>query len=121
MQLPLSLHNRNWAFVLGSPLVFALVAFRKRSVDKSGAIGGFVVALCCALAGAHFFAALLWFFVTSTLLTRFGSKRKKQVEEGYNHDGQRNAVQAIQKHPSLSLGQWLGSERIAMRPVDPLY
>ena len=111
MILPLALRHRQWAFVLGAPLAFALVALRKKSVNKSGAVGGFLVALACTMAGAHFFAALLWFFVSSTLLTRFGSKRKKQVEEDYKDGGQRNAVQVrsllksvpIRKSHSLKL------------------
>lgn len=93
MLVPLALRHRQWAFVLGAPLAFALVALRKKSVNKSGAVGGFLVALACSMAGAQFLAALLWFFVSSTLLTRFGSKRKKQVEEDYKVGGQRSAIQ----------------------------
>lgn len=46
-------------------------------------------------AGWHFFWSLLFFFVTSTLLTKMGSKRKKKIEDGYKEGGQRNWVQVI--------------------------
>eukprot|EP00961_Rhodomonas_salina_P062020 832722-Rhodomonas_salina.3 len=46
-------------------------------------------------AGWHFFWSLLFFFVTSTLLTKMGSKRKKKIEDGYKEGGQRNWVQVF--------------------------
>mmetsp|Transcript_45266 Transcript_45266/g.70970 ORF Transcript_45266/g.70970 Transcript_45266/m.70970 type:complete len:313 (+) Transcript_45266:130-1068(+) len=77
--------NRNWFWVLGCPILFAAVALKKKSVDRSGAVAGLIVALSCSLAGLEFILGLLFFFVTSTVLTRMGSKRKKKVNvEGFS-------------------------------------
>jgi len=48
------LDSASWsqlAFVWGVPTLFAYVAYRKRSVDWTGAVGGWLVAFSCCLAG----------------------------------------------------------------------
>lgn len=76
--------------------VIAAVAFRKKSLSLDGAIAAWVTGTIITSAGIEFAACLLWFFVSSTLATRLGKRRKAQLEgESYYEFGNRNWVQVV--------------------------
>ncbi len=75
--------------------IVAYLSLRRRSLSLDGAIAAFVVGTLFTAAGWHFAAALLWFFVSSTLLTRLGKLRKSSIEDGYVASGNRSAIQVL--------------------------
>lgn len=83
---------------VGGVVWAALVAawsYRRRKLSLDGAIAAFVTGVVITSAGVDRAAALLWFFFSSTLLTRVGKQRKSSIEEGYEASGNRNWVQVL--------------------------
>ena len=72
---------------------FAVIAYKRRSVSLDGAVAGWFVAFVSAAAGVEFLFTLLFFFVSSTLLTKMGAKRKMKIDVEYKVGGQRSCVQ----------------------------
>ena len=54
-----------------------------------------VVGVVTVLAGWRFAAVLIWFFLSSSLITKVGTRRKLAVEDGHAVGGQRTAIQVI--------------------------
>ncbi|RZS27793.1 hypothetical protein BHM03_00061321, partial [Ensete ventricosum] len=71
-------------------LGIAARAFLHRSLDRSGAIAGFLVMAIHIAAGYRFAALLLVFFFTSSKLTKMGEEKKRSIEEDFKEGGQRN-------------------------------
>ncbi|KAJ3131097.1 hypothetical protein HK100_006808 [Physocladia obscura] len=70
-----------------SPALYGLLAFeglRKKSLSVSG-----------ALAAGNIFPLLLAFYMSSSRLTKIGSKKKESLEEDFKIGGQRTAVQVL--------------------------
>eukprot|EP01102_Stenamoeba_stenopodia_P009266 TRINITY_DN2733_c0_g1_i1.p1 TRINITY_DN2733_c0_g1~~TRINITY_DN2733_c0_g1_i1.p1 ORF type:complete len:308 (+),score=67.47 TRINITY_DN2733_c0_g1_i1:40-924(+) len=80
--------------VVGS-LFLAFRSVKKKSLSSSGAIAAFGVGLLTCLAGYRFAIVLVTFFLTSSKLTKYKAERKKQLEDGYQEGGNRNAVQVF--------------------------
>jgi uncharacterized protein (TIGR00297 family) len=78
-----------WAFAI------AWISWRRRSLSLDGSIAAFVVGVLFTAAGLQFAAGLVWFFVSSTLLTKLGGKRKSVIEDGYVATGNRSAIQVL--------------------------
>ncbi|OAY86091.1 Transmembrane protein 19 [Ananas comosus] len=68
-------------------------AYKRLSLDLSGAILGFLVMAIHIAAG--FGALLLVFFFTSSKLTKIGQEKKRLLEEDFKEGGQRNWVQVL--------------------------
>jgi len=83
------------AFALFFSAVLSYGAYHRRSLSISGAAAAFVVGLCHALVGYVPTAALMMFFLTSSILTRVGGKKKSKVEDGHKEGGQRDFVQVL--------------------------
>jgi uncharacterized protein (TIGR00297 family) len=74
----------------------ALVAWRRGSLSRSGAVTALGIGTACYLGGGVvFFAALLVFFATSTLLGKVGQARKEQTKREFSKSDTRDAWQAL--------------------------
>ncbi|KAM6292640.1 transmembrane protein 19-like isoform 2-T2 [Porphyrio hochstetteri] len=84
-----------WLFSILVPLTIAIQGFKKKSLDRSGALGGLVVGFILTVANYSFFTSLFVFFVTSSKLTKWKKDRKKQIDSEYKEGGQRNWLQVV--------------------------
>ncbi|KAL9270021.1 PGR-like protein, partial [Drosera capensis] len=73
----------------------AIRAYRKKSLNLSGAVAGFVVMAIHLAANLRYGAMLLAFFFTSSALTKRGAERKREVDAEYKEGGQRNWIQVL--------------------------
>ncbi|KAF8036506.1 hypothetical protein BT93_C2280 [Corymbia citriodora subsp. variegata] len=87
---------------LARPAVAALVAcfvaaraYRRKSLDFSGALAGFLVMTVHIAAGYRYGAMLLVFFFTSSKLTKVGEEKKRKVDADFKEGGQRNWIQVL--------------------------
>ncbi|XP_039169196.1 protein PGR-like [Eucalyptus grandis] len=87
---------------LVQPAVAALVAafvaaraYRRKSLDLSGALAGFLVMAVHIAAGYRYGAMLLVFFFSSSKLTKVGEEKKREVDADFKEGGQRNCVFAF--------------------------
>lgn len=75
--------------------VVAAAAHRARALTASGAIAAWIVGACVFAAGGWVFAAVLFaFFVPSTMLSRIGRERKRELVDIGKH-GSRDAWQVV--------------------------
>eukprot|EP00126_Sphaerothecum_destruens_P004223 Sdes_comp18058_c0_seq2m7438 len=70
-------------------------AFQRKSLDVSGLVAAFIVCILTCFAGVRYFSVLITFFLTSSAFTKFGSKKKKIIEDGYQENGNRNYLQVF--------------------------
>ncbi|PON49106.1 Transmembrane protein [Trema orientale] len=80
--------------VLISSLI-AIRAYRRKSLDLSGALSGFIVMTIHIAVGYRFGALILVFFFTSSKLTKVGEEKKRRVDADFKEGGQRNWVQVL--------------------------
>ncbi|KAL3743161.1 hypothetical protein ACJRO7_018459 [Eucalyptus globulus] len=87
---------------LVQPAVAALVAafvaaraYRRKSLDLSGALSGFLVMAVHIAAGYRYGAMLLVFFFSSSKLTKVGEEKKREVDSDFKEGGQRNWIQVL--------------------------
>ncbi|EXB76245.1 Transmembrane protein 19 [Morus notabilis] len=80
--------------VLISSLI-AIRAYRRKSLDLSGAISGFIVMSIHIAVGYRYGALILVFFFTSSKLTKVGEEKKRRVDADFKEGGQRNWVQVL--------------------------
>lgn len=69
--------------------------FKKRSLNLSGAIFAFFIGYLTFLSGVCFGFVLIWFFVSSSVFTKVGKKRKQKLEDEFKEGGQRNWIQVL--------------------------
>ena len=84
-----------WSWVFAAPTLFAVIAFKKKSVSFDGAVAGWIVAFLSACAGLEFLLTLLFFFVSSTVFTKAGARHKMKIDLSYKVGGQRNYIQVF--------------------------
>lgn len=84
-----------WLFSILVPLMVTVRALKRRSLDRSGALGALLVGFVLTMANYSFFSALLAFFITSSRLTRWGGAQKRKIDAEYKEGGQRNWVQVF--------------------------
>ncbi|WP_040951663.1 DUF92 domain-containing protein, partial [Gorillibacterium massiliense] len=83
-----------WLIGLIGSLIIGGLAYWKNALTSSGAIAAAVVGTALyALGSPVWFALLIAFFVSSTLLSKWKRHKKKQAEEGYEKTGRRDAGQ----------------------------
>ncbi|KAG9459366.1 hypothetical protein H6P81_003874 [Aristolochia fimbriata] len=75
--------------------LIAFRAFRKKSLDRSGAFMGFIVMTIHIAASFRLGALLLAFFFTSSKLTKVGEEKKRTIEADFKEGGQRNWLQVL--------------------------
>ncbi|KAJ0985616.1 hypothetical protein J5N97_003972 [Dioscorea zingiberensis] len=80
---------------LALSLGIAARAYKHKSLNRSGAILGFVVMAIHIAAGYRFGALILVFFFTSSKLTKLGQEKKMTIDEDFKEGGQRNWVQVL--------------------------
>ncbi|PON73372.1 Transmembrane protein [Parasponia andersonii] len=80
--------------VLISSLI-AIRTYRRKSLDLSGALSGFIVMTIHIAVGCRFGALILVFFFTSSKLTKVGEEKKRRVDADFKEGGQRNWVQVL--------------------------
>lgn len=73
----------------------AIRAYRKNSLDVSGAFAGFFVMVVHLSVNYRFGAMLLAFFFTSSKLTKIGEDRKRSIDADFKEGGQRNWIQVL--------------------------
>jgi hypothetical protein len=83
---------------LNNPICFF---FLKKSL--SGAICGFFTGLISVICGFRFTATLISFFISSSFLTKYGSKKKKKIDDEFKEGGQRNWVQVLSNSASATI------------------
>ena len=77
-------------------IVIAYLAYRARSLDRSGAYAAFMVGtVIFGLGGWRWAILLLTFFITSSGLSRAFKERKREANEKYAKGGQRDAGQVL--------------------------
>lgn len=81
--------------------------YKKRSLDRSGAIAGAFVGLSIGIGGLRCLSALFFFFVSSSLVTRLNPERKKKIEDGFKQGGQRNWHQVFANGLGAAVCCWL--------------
>jgi len=87
-----------WLRIVVSIVFSFILAFRgykKKSLDLSGAISGFLVGLLTTLAGYRYCLVLATFFLSSSALTKYQHNKKSKIEEDFKEGGQRNWVQVF--------------------------
>lgn len=75
--------------------IIAARAYKKKSLNLSGAFAGFLVMTIHLAAGYRYGAMLLFFFLSSSYLTKIGSERKRSIDADHKDGGQRNWVQVL--------------------------
>jgi len=80
--------------VLLSSLI-AIRALKHKSLDRSGALAGFLVMAIHFCAGFRFGILLIVFFFSSSKLTKYGEERKRKLDEDFKEGGQRNWLQVL--------------------------
>uniref|UniRef100_A0A0A9BP18 Uncharacterized protein n=1 Tax=Arundo donax TaxID=35708 RepID=A0A0A9BP18_ARUDO len=97
--------------------VIAARGVRRRSLDASGGVAGFVVTAVHIACGYRYGAMLLAFFFTSSKITKIGEDRKRRIEEGFKEGGQRN----WSGKPDISkIGRLLGKFIVFGKQLIPL-
>ena len=77
-------------------IIIAYLAYRARSLDRSGALAALVVGtVIFGLGGLSWAILLLTFFITSSGLSRMFKSRKREANEKYAKGGQRDAGQVF--------------------------
>lgn len=85
-----------WLFSILLPMMLMLYALKRKSVCKSGAILGIIVAFILSIANHAFFVCLVVFFFSSSKATKFRSQIKKKFEKDFKDgEGQRNWIQVF--------------------------
>ncbi|XP_035550928.1 protein PGR-like [Juglans regia] len=75
--------------------LIAIRAYRRKSLDLSGALSGFLVMSIHLALGYRYGAMLLVFFFTSSKLTKVGEEKKRRVDADFKEGGQRNWIQVL--------------------------
>lgn len=64
-------------------LIISVLGFKKKSVNKSGAISGFIIGFFITLSSYCFLACLMTFFILGSKVTKFKSSEKKKFEKDF--------------------------------------
>ncbi|XP_027067184.1 protein PGR isoform X2 [Coffea arabica] len=83
--------------------IIAFRAYRKKSLDLSGALAGFIVMTLHIAVNFRFGAMLLVFFFTSSKLTKYGLETKRKLDAEFKEGGQRNWIQVLSNSGIASL------------------
>jgi len=106
-----------WSFIIAAVFngFVAYLAMEREAVDAGGAAAGTLIGAAVLSAGGFFlWMILVMFFVSSTLLGKFGEEKRSHLSEIHKKDGQRDALQVaanggIGCAAALAYG-WTGSE-----------
>ncbi|TCP53779.1 uncharacterized protein (TIGR00297 family) [Tumebacillus sp. BK434] len=86
----------NWILGLCGSALIAFLAYQKRSLTLSGALAAVLVGTVLYGAGSlPWFGTLILFFLSSTLLTKWKTNAKSELEANYEKTGRRDAGQVF--------------------------
>jgi len=91
-QLPSPLR---WLLSIGVPIVIAVQAYRKNSLDLSGCAFALIMGMVVTLSNYCFTIAILTFFITSSKATHIRKERKRELQRHFEEDSRRNWLQVI--------------------------
>lgn len=78
------------------PLLMMSYGYKRKGVNRSGAILGLIVGIILSLASHAFLASLATFFFSSSRATRFREHKKRKIEVDFKGgEGKRNWVQVL--------------------------
>lgn len=83
--------------------VIAIKAYRRKSLDVTGAVAGFILMTLHFAVSYRFGAILLVFFFTSSKLTKVGEDKKRRFDAEFKEGGQRNWIQVLANSGIASL------------------
>ncbi|TVQ27111.1 MAG: DUF92 domain-containing protein [Spirochaetaceae bacterium] len=97
-----------WAILIPAAVALngaaAIAALLHGSVSRDGAIAGFFVGATIMLAGGFvFWIMLMVFFVSSSLASRIGPARKRDLERMHEKGSQRDAIQVLSNGGAAAL------------------
>lgn len=95
MEVPSSSFLIRSAIALLLASVIAWRALNRKSLNRSGALAGFMVMAIHIACSYRLGALLLVFFFTSSKLTKLGEEKKRSVDEDFKEGGQRNWIQVL--------------------------
>ncbi|KAL5729419.1 hypothetical protein ACHQM5_002377 [Ranunculus cassubicifolius] len=75
--------------------VLAIRSYKRKSLNGSGALAGFLVMFGHIAAGYRFGLLLLVFFFSSSMLTKIGEDKKRIIDADFKEGGQRNWIQVL--------------------------
>ncbi|XP_023515441.1 protein PGR [Cucurbita pepo subsp. pepo] len=75
--------------------IISIGAYRRKSLNLSGALAGFIVMSTHFAISYRYGAVLLVFFSTSSKLTKVGAEKKRVLEADFKEGGQRNWIQVL--------------------------
>ncbi|KAF3636148.1 putative replication protein A 70 kDa DNA-binding subunit B-like isoform X1 [Capsicum annuum] len=75
--------------------VIAVRAYKRKSLNLSGAVSGFIIMFIQLAVNYRFGAMLLVFFFTSSKFTKFGEDRKRKLDADFKEGGQRDWIQVL--------------------------
>lgn len=85
-----------WLFSLLVPLMLMMYGYKRKGVNRSGAVLGLLCAIILSIASHAFLCCLATFFFSSSRATKFRGHLKRKFEEDYKDgEGQRNWAQVI--------------------------
>ncbi|XP_055693631.1 transmembrane protein 19 [Lutzomyia longipalpis] len=85
-----------WLMSILIPTLFAVYGYRRKGVNLSGAIFGFILAVVLTVANYAFLSCLMVFFITGSRATKFRSAQKAKIEEDFRGgEGKRNWIQVL--------------------------
>ena len=98
--------------------LLTLRAWRKKSLTTAGCAAAWFVGYAAAASGPTPFSALLFFFLSSTFVTKIGAKRKAKLEKGYAASGNRSAWQVL-ANGAAATALLFGHMFLAASPLRP--
>lgn len=85
-----------WLVVTFLPLLIAIYGLLRQSLNRSGALFAVLVGVVLSLAHLSFLLSLLFFFFSSSRVTKYKSDLKKRIEgDQFRVGGQRNWIQVL--------------------------
>lgn len=77
------------------PFVFVRSGLKKKSLDPSGAVGGFLMGFIMTISNYCFMSALLAFYYFGSKASKFKGSQKQAFEADFRDGGQRNWIQVV--------------------------
>ncbi|XP_055705668.1 transmembrane protein 19 [Phlebotomus papatasi] len=85
-----------WLISVFVPVFFAVYGYRRKGVNASGAILGFIISIVLTVANYSFLGCLMVFFLSSSKATKFRAAQKAKIEEDFKGgEGKRNWIQVL--------------------------
>ena len=119
-------HTAIWRLTFAAFLALGMSArgYHRGSLSWSGAAAALLVGFVSCASSVQFGLTLIIFFLSSSKVTRIGTKRKSEVEDGHQVGGNRNWVQVCANGgwgTMLAVAFWIKTAARALPPELPLH